>query len=197
VAHLFFVLVALSASYGRSELTGRILEKFSFYTRLLNLELNLNFAPYYLTHATEADVDHQIEVLGPGKDGDGEWIRLREEGVRWSEGYRRYQRLARYMSLLGDDDASAARLAASIGEHFARVRSISPQQLRCRRHLLQDWETLESGTVEERNPSSEIYFRTPYAANCVVSTDGHVSVMKVESNSQVASPSGSLQSDDR
>ena len=85
IVHLFFVFAALASNVApRSELQRRLLVKFAFYTQLLNLDLD--FTPYHLTHATEQDVDHRLEVLMEGDpDVDENWLVLPDAGVRIGE----------------------------------------------------------------------------------------------------------------
>jgi hypothetical protein len=188
IVHLFFVATAMLASHGRSRLTERILSRFAFYTELLNLDLNLDFAWYHLTHATEFDVDHRIEVLPKGADETANWLVLPADTFRGSESYKRYQRLGRHFAILAEEDGDAGRIARSVAEHFLHAKATEPAQVRCRRHLLQDWEVMDGGTAEERDPNSETYFRVPYAADCIVLSNGRVDVIKVEERGRVAPP---------
>ena len=108
--------------------------------------------PYYLTHATEEDVDHRIEVLLQGSDPADEdaWLVLPPAGSHGSDRYRRYQHLANVMSAVSDDEGAVARIAQSIGAHFAGQRNITPQQVRCRKHMLQPIPALQGGTKPHR-----------------------------------------------
>jgi hypothetical protein len=183
VVHLFFVFVSLHANYSRSQLLGRILRRFGFYTQLLNLDPD--FKPYYLTHATEADVDHRIEILPVG---EARWHTLAAQGWAAAAEHARLQRLAAAMAYVAEDESAAARLAQAVGEHVLHQRGLAPRQIRVRRHMLQDWEVIRSGTARERDPDSEVYFRTPYIVGCVVSGDGRVQVVRMAGTGEVAQP---------
>ena len=187
-AHLFFAFVALAANVAPSRLQQRLLARFSFYTQLLNLDLN--FTSLYFTHASIDDVDHRLELLPEGRspDVDGDWVVLPDVGVRGSDRYQRYQRLARVVSFFSPQDEVTAALARAVGVNFLVQRGIRPQRLRCRRHLLQDWNVIRAGTAAQRDPNDPSYFRVAYDANFVVSRDGAVSVVKLAEADELASP---------
>lgn len=191
IFHFFFVVVAMCANVApRSELHNRLLTKFAFYTRSLNLDLD--FTPYHLTHATEFDVDHRVEVL-PSQQGasEEEWVVLPDKGGRGSEQYQRFQRLGRVMAMLAEEDDAISWIASSIGAHFLTARDTRPEQVRCRRHMLQSWTAIRGGTADERDPNSAQYFREVYLADCVVLEDQRVRVNKLDDEAQVAQPARS------
>jgi len=187
-AHLFFAFVALAANVAPSRLQQRLLARFSFYTQLLNLDRN--FTPLYLTHASIEDVDHHLEVLPSVRNADeyGEWVVLPVVGIRGSDRYQRYQRLARVVSVFSQQDEVTAALARAVGLNFLVQRGIHPQRVRCRRHLLQDWNVIRAGTSAQRDPNDPSYFRLAYDANFMVSRDGAVSVVKLAEADELASP---------
>lgn len=186
--HLFVVAVALSGNFAPSGLQRRLLEVFAPYTRTLNFDLN--YTPYYLTRGTEADVDHRIEILprGASEARAEDWLSLPDVGLRGGERYQRYQRLAATFAFLAADDTVAGQLAQAIGTHFSRRERTVPAQIRCRSHFLQSMEVVGGGNANERDPYNAIYYRVPYAANCVVGRDGLVSIVKIDEASQVARP---------
>jgi hypothetical protein len=100
------------------------------------------------------------------------------------------------MAYLAEDEARAARMAQAVGEHFLHRRQVAPAEIRVRRHLLQDWEAVGGGTIAERDPDSDLYFRTPYAASCVIQ-EGRVQVVRLEATDQVARPSPSRPASDQ
>ena len=177
----------------RSDLQRRLLTKFAFYTRLLNLDLD--FTPYHLTHAAEQDVDHLIEILPAGEDpADGDsWVAMPDRGGRGSERYKRYQRLGRVMAMLANDDNAVSWIASSVGSHFLTARDMRPQQLRCRRHMLQSWTAIRGGNAADRDPNSAGYFRQVYLADCVVLGDNQLRINKLDGEGQVAQPAVSGQ----
>jgi hypothetical protein len=185
--HLFCVWVALSGNYARSALQARLLTRLRPYTQLLNFDLD--FTPYYLTHATPLDVDNRIEILPEGLDAADakNWIVLPDAGYRGGLPYKRQQRLADTMAFYAESEDYAGFIAQSVATNFMQQRQIRPAQIRCRRHLLQMREAL-SGTLAEQNPYDPLYFEVSYAANVVVGRDGRVSVVKIDEASQVARP---------
>ena len=197
IVHLFFVFAALASNVApRSELQRRLLVKFAFYTQLLNLDLD--FTPYHLTHATEQDVDHRLEILMEGDpDVDENWLVLPDAGVRIGERYKRYQRLARVMAMLAEDDNAVSWIASSVGAHFLHARHARPQQVRCRRHMLQSWTAVRGGSAADRDPNSSNYFRQAYLADCVILSDNRVRVNKRDDEGQVAQPASRTQAPNR
>jgi hypothetical protein len=188
-AHLFFVLVAITANMAPSPLQTRILSRFAFYTQLLNIDLN--FTPYHLTFGPE-DADHRIEVLPEGRaaESDDAWIVLPDVGSPGSDRHQRYERLARVMSFLSreQNDAMTARLARAVGLHFLGQRDQRLERVRCRTHLPQRWTSIQGGTAARRDPWDPSYFQVMYDASLVTSADGEVSVVKRAEDSQVAQP---------
>jgi hypothetical protein len=194
VAHLFFVGVCLLGNFAPSSLLIQVLDKFKFYTRLLNFDLN--YTPYHLTHADESDVDHRIEVLPTGKDASraGDWILLSSEGFRGCDSYKRYQRMAATWAYQAQNEGDPAIFAQTIGTYFARERNILPAQVRCRRHFLQSRTEITGGTAARRDPDDASYFSVVYAANTIVGESGHVGVVRIDEAGQVAQPTGERRS---
>ena len=189
--HLIVLAFALSGNFLRSPLQSRVLAVLRPYAQTLNFELD--FLPYQLTHATAADVDHRIEVLPADADPDqaDAWRVLPDRGFRGGERYKRYQRLARLMGYLADEDASGnglSMIGRGVAENFVMQRGIRTDRIRCRRHMLQDWESVQGGTAQQRNPNDPSYFRVVYAANTIVSDNGRVSLLKISDVGEVAQP---------
>lgn len=190
VIHLFLVGVSVGSNYAPAAWQLQLLSRFRFYTRLLNFDLDST--PYHLTHASEFDVDHRIEVLPANKAGDAaeNWIVLPEPAFHGCDSYQRYQRLASQWALEAQNEGDPASFAQAIGTHFARQRSVVPKQIRCRRHFLQSQEEVTSGTGARRNPDDPSFFAAAYTANAIVSGEGYVEVVRVEEAGQVAQPVG-------
>jgi hypothetical protein len=190
IIHFFLAFVAMSGNLAPaySQLESRILARFAFYTQLLNIDLN--FTPFYWTHATVEDVDHRIEVLAQGQraEVDGDWLVLPDVGWRGTDRYQRYQRLGRVWALISPQDELTASLAQAVGTSFRAQRNVIPARVRCRRHMLQSWEVIRGGTPGERNPNDSSYYQVAYDANLVVSRNGTVSVVKLAAASEIAQP---------
>ena len=195
VLHLFCLFVAFWSSVSPSPLQVRLLSVIRPYTRLLNFELP--YSQYNLTHATDIDVDHRIEVLAAEKEETDlkGWIVLPDAGSRAGERYKRYQRFARQMarynqlsSVFPDMAALASKLAQDTAANFVHQREIKPKEIRCRQHFLQPMDAITSGTKDERNPNSATFLRIPYAANVIVDDRGNVNVVKIDTAAEVAPP---------
>lgn len=202
--HLFCVLVALSGSLFRSGLQERLLGLFAPYTQLLGFDPAP--AAFYLTHGLPNDFGQSVEVLPEGQDAtdNANWLALEDRGARGGERLGRTQRLA---SLLGffagrletaardrrpDEDANVAinLLARSVAEHLLYQEHVTPKQLRCRRHLVQEIDAL-SGTAEQRDPFSESYYQQFYRANTIVMDQGQVEILRpIDEARDVAPPDG-------
>jgi hypothetical protein len=188
-AHLFCVFVALSANLSPSLLQGRLLNVFRPYLQLLNFDPD--FTPFHLTHATEDDVDQRWEVLPADKAPTQaeDWLVLPGGGFRGSERHKRLQRLAKVGSAYAaaENDAATAELATSISRFFLSTYDVPAQQVRCRRHLLQDWEVFDRREAPP-SPFDESYFRTSYAARILIGDDGRISVVKISERRETALP---------
>lgn len=190
--HLCCVLVVMAANLERSPLQARIVEKLRPYTQTLNFELV--YVPFHLTHATDVDVDHRVEVLPRGKDpASGEnWIVLPDVGIRGGDRYRRYQRLGSVLGFFGSlpgDETPSGLVAKGIAENFLHQAGVDPQRIRARRHALQSPDDVGAASPQQADPwDEEYYFRTPYEANLIVNDDGTVSVVKVDPEGEVARP---------
>jgi hypothetical protein len=189
--HLIVLAFALSSNYFRSPLQARVLQVLRPYAQLLNLELD--FLPFHLTHAMADDVDHRIEVLPAGADqeDDAAWLVLPDRGWRGCERYARYQRLARLMGFLAEQDSSGAgagMVARRVAENYVHQQGVEPARIRCRRHLLQSPEMVTGGTAAQRDPNDPSYFREMYVANTLVSDTGTVDLVKVDPAGEVARP---------
>ena len=186
--HLFLVFLCLTSNLSISMVQSRLLGVFGPYTQFLNLDLN--FTPYHLTHATINDVDHRIEVLPKGADenDDEQWTVLPDVGLQGSDRRQRYQRLAHVLSVLAEQDAASGAIAKDVGEYFYHHRSVEPVQLRGRRHLLQPWQAINSATADERDANSSRYYQDSYRANLIVNKNGSVDVAKRGASGEVAQP---------
>lgn len=176
--HLFIVLICLAANLIPSELEMRLLQLFQPYAQLLNFDLD--GTRYYLTHATENDVDHRWEVLPVELgDGTGEGWQVLRQGLRGSERYLRYQRFADALAYAAESDELPSLMAEGVARHYERQLQIPLQEVRCRRHALQSFEVAASaeGTDDSANPA---YLSDIYRAQVVASESGPIRVLKRE-----------------
>ena len=199
--HCFCVLVALSGSLFRSGLQERLLGLFSPYTQLLGFDPTP--ASFHLTHGLPSDFGHSVEVLPAGKDSrdNGNWIELEDRGMRGGERYGRTQRLASLVGFFAERSEMATRekrsdeeanetlnlLARGVATHLLHQADMKPQQIRCRRHSSQDIEAL-SGTAEQRDPFSEIYFQDIYLASTIVMDQGQVEILRTNEEARDVAP---------
>lgn len=175
--HLFIILICLAANLNPSELELRILGMFQPYVQLFNFDLD--GTRYYLTHATQNDVDHRWEVL-PTESGEG-WQVLRQ-GVRGSERYLRYQRFADALAYAAESDELPSLMAEGVARHYERQLRIPLQELRCRRHSLQALETvIGAGRLDD--PDDPAYLSDVYRAQVVATENGPIHILKREAPS--------------
>lgn len=194
--HLFIVALVLSGNYATSSLQARLLRFFSPYTQPLNLDLN--YTPFQLTHATADDVDHRIEILPQGPEssptndsaGEENWVAMPTPGNRGGERSKRYQRLASALAYFAvrEDSQTTGLLAKSLAAHSLHQDKVTPQQIRCRKHLLQSMESIEGGTEQQRDPNDASYFQEAYRANTICLDDGTVEIIKAAGRGEVAGP---------
>jgi len=186
-AHLFFLVVAMSANQAPSAVQDRLLSVFRPYVRLLNFDVS--FTRFHLTHAAAIDAEHRIEYLPQGADpGDANaWVPLLQ-GVHGSDQLARYQRLGDLLAMLGaaDDGTASAEIASAVSTNLLRQGGISVEQLRSQRHLLQSPEDLTGTNLDRRDPNDASYFQEVYRAQVLDLGGDRLGVQKVESLSQVA-----------
>ncbi len=184
--HCFVVFVCLSANLSPSVLQRRLLAVLRPYAQLLNLEVDGTH--FFLTRASVADVDHRIEVLP--KEGSeqepADWRQL-SAGWRGGERYRRYRRLADVMAYYAEDEQTAGLIAQSVAGYYRWQRHVDVHQLRCREHLLQPWEVVQRGTIEEQDPFDASYFGVLYLAD-IIAGEQRIDVLKRADASLEAAP---------
>ena len=193
--HGFLIFLAMSANIAPSDLQAALISKTRWHLQLLNFQLD--YTPYHLTHADISDVDHRIEVLPDGGDenNDADWLVLPDAGWRGGERHKRYQRFAELATLFVEREEMTGLLTQSVAANMLHQQGIRPSQVRYRQHLLQNPEMVKSGTPEQRDPNSRLFFRTPYAANVLIFGEDQIQLVKKDAAAEVASPRSSTGSD--
>ena len=186
VMHWFCVFVVLSANFFRSALQEDLVRVLRPYTRLLNFDPN--FTRFYLTHGSEDDDDHFIEVVSP--DAPNEPVARYPQRDRWrgSEPRRRYQTLASVIAFFAsrEDDATCAEMAKVIGAAVMSRENLSRAVVRCRWHRAQPLELDRADGTNPADPDAPAYFDTVYEADVWVAEDGSTQVLKKSSRREVA-----------
>jgi hypothetical protein len=136
-----------------------------------------------LTHGTDEDVDHRIEVLADGSS----WEVLPAGGMRWHDSYKRMQRFAANWAFHALNEGQPALFAQAVGTRYSR-QGFAPKQVRCRKHFQQGPDELTGGTAAQRDPDDPSRFSVPYAANIVSRGNGLVEVIRVEEAGHAAAP---------
>lgn len=174
--HLFIVALCLSASYTPSSLQQRLGSIFRPYTELLHLRIQGE--ALYLTHATQLDVDHRLEVLPAGADPavTDSWQSI-ARGSRGGERYTRYQRLADAMAYFQEDEEVTATIAAGVARNYA-AQGEPIDQIRCRQHKLQSWDAIDSTVAGVRDPNDPMYFADIYEANVLTIAPDRIRIVK-------------------
>jgi len=188
--HLFALSVAVAANARPvSRLRNALLQipGIRSYLDLLNMDLAYNF---HLTHATELDTDHfvEIELDWHGQsDPTARRLTLPEPGMRPGMRARRFRNLARVMAtVVGEDDvesllpyAVARGLLASHGIEQGHHR------FRCRRHFLLQMDDVRSIDPAIHDPFQPNRYGTAYQADLIVSR-GALSMIKAAAAAETA-----------
>jgi hypothetical protein len=187
----FGLLVAGQIPVNRDDgrlLAQRFSQAFSPYGQLLNIESRARF---YLTHGTSDDVDHRLEYLpeGASPSDQNAWV-LVTNGPQGTLPHLRLQYLtdtiAYYAEPERNAEDSAAYVASSVGSYLRNQLGVKAQELRVRKHNLQELKAFDEGEVFLRDPNYAGYFREVYRAKILDFGNGEVRVQKVEDKGQVA-----------
>ena len=79
-------------------------------------------------------------------------------------------------------------MASGAAEAYLNESGKPPTRLRVRVHGLQSIDALTGGGREERDPDSDLYYQSPYAANVLIDEQGNANVLKIRSEAEVARP---------
>ena len=175
-AHLFIVFVCLAANLapraGAASAAG-----FQPYTQLLNFDLD--GTRYYLTHATTGTWTTASRSCRIRRnDGDDQWTSLCR-GVRGSERYHRYQRLAETMAFFQENDDVTSLLAEAVARYYARQENAPVRELRCRSTCCKRG-TRSEPSPTARDPDSSEYFAVLYRASVIGGSRGPFRILKRE-----------------
>ncbi len=185
--HLFVIVVCLSANLSPSPLQQRLLGVFAPYARLLNFDIG--GIRLFLTHASDRDVDHRIEVVhAHGDASDSEKWESIARGVRGGERMQRYQRLADTLAAVREDEEAAALIVEGIARSYLDTDGTTVAQVRCRQHTLQSWAAVNSSAATTRNPNSLSYFSTLYRAGVLTPEPGQIRILKRSDAALEATP---------
>ncbi len=189
--HFFAVFAALYGSLapgrdGDRNLKERLRGVVTPYSQLLNYD---STARFFLTHATADDVDCRLEYLPKSiaATDNAPWVPV-AQGVRGSDRFQRFQRLAEILAGLADrqNDEEAAIVATAIGEHLAQRLGEDVGQIRCRRHLLQEANEVEGTNLNRRDPDDPSYFVEVYRAQLIRIGSGRLQMRRLGSAGQEA-----------
>lgn len=163
--HLFCLGVCLFSVEQPSPLLQRLLGILGPYTQLLNFDLD--FVPYYLTRTpllpeskqTYAEREYRWEYLPKGKDGTvpENWIWLGQNERRWSESYRRIQRLAFIPVSAGREEAHAV-VAQGIARTIEKEAGLEVAKLRVRQHRPIPYDEFEPSAPQTDGPENYVTF---------------------------------------
>ncbi|MFV2069455.1 MAG: hypothetical protein ACC645_21025 [Pirellulales bacterium] len=188
--HLFALSVAVAANARPvSRLRNSLLQipGVRAYLDLLNMDLAYNF---HLTHATELDTDHfvEIELDWNGKtDPKARRIVLPEPGMRPGIRKRRFRNLARVMAaVVGEDDVESL-LPHAVARGLLASNGIDQghHRFRCRRHFLLQAKDVQSIDPAAHDPFHSSRYGTAYEADLIVS-QGELSIIKAAGAAETA-----------
>jgi len=188
LVHLLCVLIAMAASYAPSRLQTRLAGTLRPYLRPLNFETA--GIPYWLTHATENDVDVSVEALPEGADASdpSAWILLSDQGLPGSQVRWRFQRLGHQLLFFAEEESLAGAIAHRIAVQAYHEQAISVKRLRVMRHNLMQQEEAAATLADVRNPYNRAYYQVAYEANILRDDQGAIRVVKLDDKGQVARP---------
>jgi hypothetical protein len=187
-AHLFAIFVACVTYTRPSGLEQSLHGLFAPYLRNLHLTaygVAYPFARYYLTHATENDLDFTCEVDVAGRDGASDKVVIPPNGLWPPVRFRRYQNLANAVgTLAAGADANeeyTAILPKAIAGSIIREHDAAQGTFRCRSVFLPDIEAMG----EIRAGRRKLQENTVYEAQVFVSPGG-VELLKKSQKLEVA-----------
>jgi hypothetical protein len=186
VIHWFCVFVVLSANFFRSALQEDLVRVLRPYTRLLNFDPN--FARFHLTHGSEDDDDHFVEVVSPDAPDEPVARYPQRNHLPGGEPRHRYQALASVLGFFSrrEDDATCAELAKVIGAAAMSRDQLQRVVVRCRWHRAQPLELDRADGTNPADPNAPAYFETVYEADVWIAEDGSTQVLKKSSRREVA-----------
>ncbi len=187
-AHLFAVVVAVTAYTQPSVLQQRLHELFDPYLRNLHLTaypISYPFARFHLTHALPSDVDFTCQVQFEGADGAQDAV-IPPPGLMPPVRARRYQLLANAAGALASsevgDDAAAVLLKA-VGGSILKQHDATHGSLRLRAHYLPELEDMPAVAAGRTAPLEN--YANVYEADVLVS-NGQVDILKKSETLEVA-----------
>jgi hypothetical protein len=165
-AHLFAVVVAVTAFTRPSFLQQRLHELFDPYLRNLHLTAypaSYPFARYQLTHALPTDVDFSCRVEYPAADGQEQSITIPQSDLQPPIRRRRYQGLFNAAGTLAEDESNedaAGILPKAIGGSILKQHQAKQGTIRLRAHYLpeiEDMADIQSGRRDPRANDRDVY----------------------------------------
>ncbi len=193
--HLAVVVTCLWSNLAPSPLQLRILRLFRPYARLANLELD--GTRFELTQAGIDDVEHHIEFRPPDEAVTGSSVGREDRskgsdaspldgwqplarGMRGGERRHRYERFSAMLAYFvsREDEEGAALIVQAAARTRIKRDGVAVKQVRARRQLLQSWDVVTDGTVEQRDPYDASYYRQVYLADVIVSGPHRIDLVK-------------------
>ena len=199
--HFCCVLTVLASNFRRSTLLSRLVSIYAPYTR--GLDFDPEGAPYYHSLARNEDDDAVLAVdLYPesnqpiAKQQKLKTVLLPDGGSRWSEGRRRYFRLAKLIQANSpdegdaspDQDARANELAKAVAVRLMRENDARWAVVRCVRRMSQPihLNELNPGFPPDA-PQSPRYDATVYTADVFLDDEtGQPQLTKRATRSELA-----------
>ncbi len=188
-AHLFAVVVAVTAYTQPSALQLRLHRLFSPYLRNLHLTALPNsypFARFHLTHANTTDVDFSIEIEAHRADGASEVVGLPPTPLQPLVRFRRYQALANATGSLATGemgDAVVSILPKTVAGAVLRAENAEGGVIRIRSLGLPDFDDMAS--LAEMARAARENVSTVYEAQVIISPES-VELLRKSTTLEVA-----------
>ncbi len=187
-AHLFALFVAVTTYTRPSALQSTLHGLFAPYLRNLHLTasgVSYPFARYYLTHASESDLDFSCEVDVTNPQGEADKVLLPPEGLWPPIRTRRYQNLVNAVGTLAAggeaNDQYSSVLPKAIAGSIVREHGAKQGIFRCRSTFLPDIENMADVKAGRR----KLQENTVYEAQVFVSPNS-VELLKKSQRLEVA-----------
>lgn len=201
--HLFCLGLGILSVVRPARIVSDTLRLTAFYSQLTGLDMNVDYqsAPFYLTQGGELDADCFIDIEIPTQPGQTiDWSSAQrptqqtllpspERNDRWSESFHRQRNLARYLCYFRDDETRVApQVAQSVATRLLRDNKAESGRVAVRRHMTQPIFVYRMGTQEEQDPYHPLWYETDYAYHAIYDAFSDETILTREASKLQSAP---------